>query len=43
MALSVASPAFPNGQRIPERYSKDGGNVSPPLEWKRHATRAASP
>lgn len=33
MAFSVASPAFPNGQRIPERYSKDGGNVSPPLEW----------
>lgn len=33
MALRVASPAFHNGQRIPERYSKDGGNVSPPLEW----------
>lgn len=33
MALSVASPAFSNGQRIPERYSKDGGNISPPLEW----------
>lgn len=34
MALSVSSPAFPNGQRIPERYSKDGGNISPPLEWQ---------
>jgi hypothetical protein len=34
MALSLASPAFPNGQRIPERYSKDGGNISPPLEWQ---------
>lgn len=33
MAFSVASPAFPDGQPIPERYSKDGGNVSPPLEW----------
>jgi Raf kinase inhibitor-like YbhB/YbcL family protein len=33
MALSVESPAFPNGQRIPERYSKDGGNVSPPVQW----------
>ena len=33
MALRVASPAFAEGQRIPERYSKDGGNVSPPLEW----------
>lgn len=34
MALSVASPAFDNGQRIPERYSRNGGNVSPPLEWQ---------
>ena len=34
MALSVASPAFSNGQRIPERYSKDGGNLSPPLQWQ---------
>ena len=34
MALSLASPAFPNGQRIPERYSRDGGNISPPLEWQ---------
>jgi Raf kinase inhibitor-like YbhB/YbcL family protein len=33
MALSVTSPAFPNGQRIPDRYSKDGGNMSPPLQW----------
>ena len=33
MALSVASPAFGSGQRIPERYSRNGGNVSPPLEW----------
>lgn len=34
MALNVASPAFANGQRIPERYSRKGGNVSPPLEWQ---------
>jgi Raf kinase inhibitor-like YbhB/YbcL family protein len=33
MALSVDSPAFHNGERIPERYSRNGGNVSPPLEW----------
>jgi len=33
MAFSIASPAFPNGQRIPDRHSKDGGNVSPPLQW----------
>jgi Raf kinase inhibitor-like YbhB/YbcL family protein len=34
MALHVASPAFANGQRIPERYSKSGDNISPPLEWR---------
>jgi len=34
MALSVASPAFADGQPIPQRYSKDGGNISPPLEWQ---------
>jgi Raf kinase inhibitor-like YbhB/YbcL family protein len=33
MALSVASPAFSHGERIPERYSKNGGNISPPLAW----------
>ena len=33
MALRIASPAFPNNERIPERYSKDGGNVSPPIQW----------
>jgi Raf kinase inhibitor-like YbhB/YbcL family protein len=33
MAFRLASPAFAEGQRIPERYSRDGGNVSPPLEW----------
>ncbi len=34
MTLIVASSAFPNGQRIPQRYSKNGGNISPPLEWQ---------
>jgi Raf kinase inhibitor-like YbhB/YbcL family protein len=34
MALSVASPAFSDGQRIPERYSKGGDNISPPLQWQ---------
>lgn len=33
MAFSLASAAFPSGERIPERYSKDGDNISPPLEW----------
>ena len=34
MVFSLASPAFQRGQCIPERYSRDGGNVSPPLQWQ---------
>lgn len=34
MVFRLASPAFQSGQRIPERYSRDGGNVSPPLQWQ---------
>jgi Raf kinase inhibitor-like YbhB/YbcL family protein len=33
MALQVSSPAFGEGQTIPARYTCDGQNVSPPLEW----------
>lgn len=31
--FTVASAAFPPGGRIPARYTCDGGNVSPPLQW----------
>lgn len=31
--LRVTSPAFADHERIPERYTLDGGNVSPPLKW----------
>src|SRR5687767_654107 len=34
MALTLRSPAFEDGARIPERYARDHGNVSPPLEWR---------
>jgi Raf kinase inhibitor-like YbhB/YbcL family protein len=34
MAFSVSSPAFGNGQPIPKRHSRAGGNVSPALEWR---------
>ena len=30
-AFAVASPAFANGEPIPERFTVDGANVSPPL------------
>lgn len=34
MTLTVTTPAFtPNG-RIPNRFTRDGANVSPPLEWQ---------
>ncbi|HWE91071.1 MAG TPA: YbhB/YbcL family Raf kinase inhibitor-like protein [Pseudonocardiaceae bacterium] len=31
--IELRSPAFGNGDPIPERYTKDGGNDVPPLEW----------
>jgi Raf kinase inhibitor-like YbhB/YbcL family protein len=34
MSLSLTSPAFPSGGRIPVKYSRDGQNVSPPLAWR---------
>ncbi|HKK46577.1 MAG TPA: YbhB/YbcL family Raf kinase inhibitor-like protein [Balneolaceae bacterium] len=33
MALELKSTAFENGEFIPAKYSCDGTNVSPPLEW----------
>ncbi|MGD8428574.1 MAG: YbhB/YbcL family Raf kinase inhibitor-like protein [Balneolaceae bacterium] len=33
MALQILSSAFKNGETIPVKYSCDGENVSPPLEW----------
>jgi Raf kinase inhibitor-like YbhB/YbcL family protein len=34
MPLSLTSPAFPSRGRIPVKYTRDGQNVSPPLEWR---------
>lgn len=33
MALTLRSPAFADGGRIPDRFTRRHGNVSPPLEW----------
>jgi Raf kinase inhibitor-like YbhB/YbcL family protein len=33
MALELHSPAFAQGAEIPKRYSCDGEDVSPPLQW----------
>ena len=33
MALTLSSPAFADGEGIPQRHTRDGENVSPPLRW----------
>ena len=33
MAFTLSSPAFSNGQAIPAKYTCDGENLSPPLQW----------
>ena len=33
MPLRLSSPAFPGGGKIPQRYTCDGENISPPLAW----------
>ena len=33
MALSISSPAFKDGERIPAKYTCDGQGISPPLSW----------
>ena len=33
MSLKLTSRAFKNEGDIPNKYSKDGGNISPPLAW----------
>lgn len=34
MALTLKSPAFEDGERIPGEHARDGANLSPPLAWK---------
>jgi Raf kinase inhibitor-like YbhB/YbcL family protein len=34
MPFTITSPAFLNGEVIPPRYTRDGENLSPPLEWR---------
>ena len=33
MSLQLSSPAFPHGEAIPAKYTADGADVSPPLQW----------
>jgi Raf kinase inhibitor-like YbhB/YbcL family protein len=34
MPLAITSPAFQNDAVIPVRFTRDGENLSPPLEWQ---------
>jgi hypothetical protein len=33
MAMTLTSPAFRDGERVPKRYTGEGQDLSPPLEW----------
>lgn len=33
MPFALHSPAFKDGARIPEKFTRDGQNLSPPLAW----------
>jgi Raf kinase inhibitor-like YbhB/YbcL family protein len=32
--LTINSPAFASDQTMPKQFSRDGGNKSPPIEWR---------
>ena len=34
MTLRLNSPVFTQNAKIPNQFSRDGGNVSPPIEWQ---------
>ncbi len=42
MKLDVRSPVFVEGDRIPVKYTCDGGDVSPPLYWSPGPTATQS-
>jgi Raf kinase inhibitor-like YbhB/YbcL family protein len=42
MSFSITSTAFADGAEIPVKYSCDGENVSPPLDWSEVPTGTAS-
>lgn len=33
MTIELTSPAFTDGATVPDRHTRLGGNVSPPLQW----------
>jgi len=33
MTMSLTSPAFKDGERMPDKYARQGDNLMPPLDW----------
>jgi Raf kinase inhibitor-like YbhB/YbcL family protein len=42
MALSITSPSFPDGGEIPARFTCEGTDISPALEWSGQPPATAS-
>jgi Raf kinase inhibitor-like YbhB/YbcL family protein len=42
MAFTINSPAFAQDARIPKQFTRDGGNLSPPVQWEGAPSRARS-
>ena len=42
MNINVSSPAFKDGEMIPPKYTCDGMDVSPPIEWENIPDQAKS-
>src|SRR5919204_4721806 len=42
MPLRISSPAFADGDAIPKKYTCDGQNAAPPLEWNGVPDKAES-
>ena len=40
--IELSSSAFNEGDSIPEKYTDDGDNISPPLDWERIPKRTES-
>jgi Raf kinase inhibitor-like YbhB/YbcL family protein len=40
--LDIRSPVFANGDRIPAKYTCDGEDVSPPMDWSKGPTATES-
>ncbi|MBN1354276.1 MAG: YbhB/YbcL family Raf kinase inhibitor-like protein [Candidatus Omnitrophica bacterium] len=42
MALELKSPAFKSGELIPDKYTCNGADISPPLDWNEVPEETAS-